>query len=70
MDSGSSNRTNARTARVPYQINFNPNCTCLAVVDGLVIAPAVPDGPDGVNLKPGQTAAVLIKATEVMILRV
>src|SRR5215469_13209629 len=31
----------------PHQSSFKPNCTCRDVVDVLVIAPAVPDTPDG-----------------------
>ena len=34
---------------VSYQISFNPNCTCRDVVEVLVIAPAVPETPEGVN---------------------
>ena len=33
---------------IPYQISFNPNCTCRDVVEVLVIAPAVPETPEGV----------------------
>jgi hypothetical protein len=41
--------SSAKTGRFSYQSNFSANCTCLAVVDVLVIAPAVPDTPEGVN---------------------
>ena len=34
---------------ISYQISFSPNCTCREVVEVLVIAPAVPDTPAGVN---------------------
>src|SRR5579862_5356208 len=33
-----------------YHRNFKANCTCREVVDVLVIAPAVPDTPAGVNV--------------------
>jgi hypothetical protein len=32
-----------------YQISFNPNWTCRDAVEVLVIAPAVPKTPEGVN---------------------
>ena len=39
-----------RSRAAAYQISFNANCTWRAVVDVAVIAPAVPDTPDGVNV--------------------
>ena len=35
--------------KLPYQRSFSANCTCRAVVEVLVIAPAVPDSPEGVK---------------------
>jgi hypothetical protein len=33
-----------------YQISFNPNWICRDVVDVLLMAPAVPETPEGVNV--------------------
>jgi hypothetical protein len=38
-----------RRKRTLYQMSFNPNCTCRDVVEVLLIAPAVPETPEGVN---------------------